>query len=280
MQWSRDNQGKPPNEQVANLKQAKKEAQMLLDYLDEIKAEEREKRKEEISSIPWNILEAIDQETADFNEEQDQWFNELVEGDADEDVKSQMAFAFMKNWKVDWDTAMLIVEDEWLDKKDPNRMKPMDKLRLIESGRKKAAEHEVEERNKKFEIAERKAAEMKKYDEYRDSLPKTWTSYVDGIRLEKNMLGRPDPFPDLPNPLKRGTPMPDDWPPENVSPDHGDEYKFHDFEERRTRIERDRMELMERYERERKQRENLMEDIHPGDKFTKNKLDELFDGQS
>ena len=26
MKWSRDNQGKPPNEQVANLKQAKKES--------------------------------------------------------------------------------------------------------------------------------------------------------------------------------------------------------------------------------------------------------------
>ena len=74
--------------------------------------------------------------------------------------------------------------------------------------------------------------------------------------------------------------MPDDWPPENVSPDYGDEYEFHDFEETRLRIQRKRMEWEEQSERERKQRENLMEDIHPGDKSIKNKLDELFDGQS
>ena len=92
--------------------------------------------------------QAIDQDMADFFEEQDKWFDELLEGEADEDVKSQMAFAFMKNWKVHWNTAMLIVEDDCLGKKDPDKMKPMDKLRLIESGRAKAAKPEEEERKK------------------------------------------------------------------------------------------------------------------------------------
>ncbi|WP_413442531.1 hypothetical protein [Synechococcus sp. MIT S1220] len=36
-QWSRENNGKPPSKQVPNLKQALQEAQMLFDYMNEIK---------------------------------------------------------------------------------------------------------------------------------------------------------------------------------------------------------------------------------------------------
>ena len=39
-QWSRNNQGKPPNEQVASFKKALMEAQALFDYMDEIKLDE------------------------------------------------------------------------------------------------------------------------------------------------------------------------------------------------------------------------------------------------
>ena len=59
-QWSRDNKGKPPNEQVANLKKALQEAQKLFDYLNEIKDEERHERKKESSSMPWSMRAQID----------------------------------------------------------------------------------------------------------------------------------------------------------------------------------------------------------------------------
>ena len=94
------------------------------------------------------------------------------------------------------------------------------------------------------------------------------------------MIDRPDPFPDLPNPLKQGTPMPHDWQPADVSPDDGSEHEFLDFEASQVKLQRKELEQKEILERKRKQRENLMEDIHPGDKSIKNKLDDLFDGQA
>ena len=61
-----------------------------------------------------------------------------------------MAFSFMRRWKVDWDTAFFIFQDDFLDKRDPKKMKPMDKLRLIEMGRAKAAKPEDDERAEKW----------------------------------------------------------------------------------------------------------------------------------
>ncbi len=57
------------------------------------------------------------------------------------------------------------------------------------------------------------------WKEYRQSHPKSWTAWVYGYRLGQYMIICPDPFPDIPNPLKQETPMPDDWPPEHVEPD-------------------------------------------------------------
>ena len=139
-QWSKENHGKPASEQVASLKKALNEAQQLINYMDEIQADERDARKKERRTMTWSTQSAIDQEIADFNAAQEQWFNDLWAGDSIEDIQSQMAFSFMRRWKVDWDTAFLIVQDDFLDKQDPKKIKTMDKLRLIKSGREKAAE--------------------------------------------------------------------------------------------------------------------------------------------
>ena len=140
-QWSRDNQGKPPNEQVANLKKALQEAQKLFDYLNEIKDEERHERKKESSSMPSSMRAQIDQEISDYNSAQEQWFEDLMDGDSIEDVKFQMELSIVRNYSVDWDTASLIVADDLLDKLDPKKMKPFEKLELLKQGRKKAADH-------------------------------------------------------------------------------------------------------------------------------------------
>ena len=52
-QWSRNNQGNPPSEQVKNLKKALQDAQNLFDYLNEIKDNERHESKKESRSMPW-----------------------------------------------------------------------------------------------------------------------------------------------------------------------------------------------------------------------------------
>ena len=138
-QWSRDNQGKPPSQQVANLKKALQEAQKLFDYLNEIKDEERHERKKESSSMPWSMRAKIDQEISDYESAQEQWFEDLLDGDSVEDVKFYLELSIVRNYSVDWDTARLIVADDLLDKPDPKKMKPFEQLELIKQGRKKAA---------------------------------------------------------------------------------------------------------------------------------------------
>ena len=136
------------------------EAQQLIDYMNEIKADERFQQQEERRSILGSIRATIDKEVADFNELQAQWFEDLVNGDSIKDIKSKMAFTFMGKWKVYWDTAMLIIDDDFLDKKDINKMKSIDKMRLIERGRAKASEAEKNE--------EERLRELKKMREEKD----------------------------------------------------------------------------------------------------------------
>ena len=140
-QCSQDNQEKPPNEQVANLKKALQEAQKLFDFLDEIKDEERHERKKESRSLPRSMRAQIDKEISDYNSAQEQWFEDLIDGDSIEDVKFQMELSIVRNYSVDWDPSSSIVADDLLDKSDPKKMKPFEKLELTTQGRKKAADH-------------------------------------------------------------------------------------------------------------------------------------------
>ena len=54
---------------------------------------------------------------------------------------------------------------------------------------------------------------------------------MDGQRLGRHMIGSSDLFPDLPNPLPRDYPKPNDWPSDNVSADDGKEPSYYDFQE-------------------------------------------------
>lgn len=170
IQWSRDNQGKPPNEQVANFKKALMEAQALFDYMDEIKFDERLKKKKESSSMPWAMRAEIDQVIFNYEAAQDQWFEDLLDGGFIEDVKFQMELSIVRNYNVDWDTASLIVADDLLGKADPKRMKPLEKLELIKKGRMIAADQtkiELEklEAKRANELAEASTEWGRKYAE-------------------------------------------------------------------------------------------------------------------
>lgn len=224
-QWSKENHGKPLSGQVVNLKQALQESQQLCDYMNQIQADERYQRSEEIRSMPGSMRTAIAQEITDFNEAQNQWFEDLLDGDSIEDIKYQMAFSFMRNFKFDWDTAMLIIEDDFLDKKDAKKMKSIEKLRLIEIGREKAAKYQNKENDRLQELKKSTEEKMSEWEEYRESLPKTWTAFVNGVRLARRMTCRwqGDPFSDLPDPLPRSFPMPANWPEEDMWPDIGRE---------------------------------------------------------
>ena len=154
-QWSRENQGKPPSEQISGLKKALQEAQALFDYLDDIKDKGRDARdKERMSMTSWTKA-AIDQEVSDYRDKQDQWFEDLLEADTLEDAKSSLAYAFLCKWNVDWDTAMLIVEDSFRSRANPKKLKPIEQVRLIESGRAKANRYEAQLKRRRRE-AEKK----------------------------------------------------------------------------------------------------------------------------
>jgi len=224
-QWSKENHGKPQSEQVAHLKQALQESQQLFDYMNQIQVDERYQRSEGIRSMSESMRAAIAQEITDFNEAQDQWFEDLLDGDSIEDIKYQMAFSFVRNFKVDWDTAILIVEDDFLDKKDAKKMRSIEKLRLIEIVREKAVKYQNKENDRLQELKKSREEQMIEWEEYMDSLPKTWTAFVNGVRMARRMTCKTqgDPFPHLPDPLPRNFPMPANWPEEDMWPDNGRE---------------------------------------------------------
>ena len=139
-QWSRENHGRPPSEQVANLKKSMYQAQQLLDYLDDIREQKHHARQEERSCMPWAMREAIDQQISDYLSTQDDFFDDLLVGESIDDLKIQLELSLVRNYDIDWDTASLIVQDDLLDRRDPKKMTSTEKLELIKQGRKKAAD--------------------------------------------------------------------------------------------------------------------------------------------
>ena len=140
-QWSRESHGRPPNDQVANLKKSMQQAQQFLDYLDGIREQKHHARQEERSCMPWAMREAIDQQISDYLSSQDDFFDDLLVGESIDDLKIQLELSLVRNYDIDWDTASLIVQDDLLDRRDPKKMTSLEKLELIKQGRRKAADH-------------------------------------------------------------------------------------------------------------------------------------------
>ena len=139
-QWSRENHGRPPSQQVANLKKSMQQAQQLLDYLDGIREQKHHSRQEERNCMPWAMREVIDQRISDYLSAQDDFFDDLLVGESIDDLKIQLELSLVRNYDIDWDTASLIVQDDLLDRRDPKKMTSAEKLELIKQGRKKAAD--------------------------------------------------------------------------------------------------------------------------------------------
>ena len=79
-QWSRENHGRPPSEQVANLKKSMQQAQQLLDYLDGIRDQKHHSRQEERNCMPWAMRQVIDERISDYLSAQDDFFDDLLVG--------------------------------------------------------------------------------------------------------------------------------------------------------------------------------------------------------
>ena len=73
------------------------------------------------------------------------------------------------------------------------------------------------EKERERELKQKHQDEMDAWEAERNAREKTWVGFVNARRIEKEMMGRPEPYPHLPNPLPEDYPMPDDWNPEDVS---------------------------------------------------------------
>ena len=75
-----------------------------------------------------------------------------------------------------------------------------------------AREEEAISREKKQKHEE----ELERWQSECEAREKTWFGYVNNQRLCMRMIGAKEPFPHLPNPLRDGYPMPDDWNQEHL----------------------------------------------------------------
>lgn len=73
-------------------------------------------------------------------------------------------------------------------------------------------EHEAVQREKKRKHEE----ELQRWQLEYEARDKSWVGYVRARRIAKRMMGRPEPFPHLPNPIPSDYPIPDDWNQEHL----------------------------------------------------------------
>lgn len=210
-QWSRENRDKPPSESVKKFKEARKDAEALMDYQDDL---DRRRDKETFQHTGNHFADKllrweIEMEDALACAEADSWFFEHVDNIDDAGIEI-LVRDMMRRLDVDYEIAKLMVQDELDEQAMLMKMSSKEKLEFL---KKKNAPSEEEilraERRKQHEINKQKW--LDDYQAYVETFPKTWRGYVQKERLEKPMIGIKEPFPDIPNPIPDDYPMPDGW---------------------------------------------------------------------
>jgi len=211
MNWSRENRDKPPSESVKKFKEARKDAEALMDYQDDL---DRRRDKETFQRTGNHFADKllwkeIEMEDALASAEADSWFFEHIDNFDDAGIEI-LVRDMMRGLDVDYEIAKLMVEDELDEQAMLMKMSSKEKLEFL---KKKNAPNEEEmlraERRKQHEINLQNWKDD--YEAYQQTFPKTWRGYVQKQRLEKPMIGIEEPFPDIPNPIPDDYPMPEDW---------------------------------------------------------------------
>jgi len=211
-QWSRENRDKPPSESVMKFKEARKDAEALMDYQDDLKR----KQEEEFFPVTGNyfadklLREEARQEDLLASADADSWFLDLVDEYEDADGIEILVREMMRRMHVDYDIAKLMVQDELDEQLMFMKMTSKEKLEFL---KKKNAPSEEEilraERRKQSEIKLQKWRDDRQA--YLESFPKTWRGYVQNARVAKPLLGNKEPFPEIPDPIPDDYPMPEGW---------------------------------------------------------------------
>lgn len=132
--WSRANQGKTPSEVVAKFKQALAETQELLDYLHEEAKHKRFQENEELSSLTWSQKQSLTIEWKEAERSANEGLRELF---AEMTTVERMAWDFMQNHLVDYDTALMFAEEDYVEDSMMSKMTPKKKLEFLKQGKTK-----------------------------------------------------------------------------------------------------------------------------------------------
>ena len=216
MNWSRENRGKPQSDSVKKLKDARDEAKELSDYLFEQKREAATSEYEFRNGLSAELLRQIDDEDMDLFLENQSWEQDFLSENPDIDDIEFLIHCKMRAFQCSYEDAKFFVEGDLKECDMLAKMTPKEQLQYLKqkdwdmnSLNRERAELEREKRRKHEEELEEARRRMEERE-------KTWTGYVEARRLCQMMIGRPEPYPHLPNPLPKDYPMPDDWNPEHL----------------------------------------------------------------
>jgi len=211
-QWSRENQGKPPSEQVAKFKEAQQDAKELIDYLTQLREDARHER----SQNPYAVNQQLDAEKAEALLEQASWEDILLQNEPELSDTEFLIRCKMREFEIDYELAKWWVEDDFEEFEMMTKMTSKERLEYLKKKHAPSeAELEASKRSREARIKHEK--ELEEYLARMRMRPKTWRGYVQQRRLEMRMIGRPNPFPNLPNPLPKDYPKPDDWDDSHVA---------------------------------------------------------------
>ncbi len=217
MQWSRDNRDKPPSEAVKKLKDARDDAKAISDYIFEKK---QYKSLNEYESNRSKHSEARNQEAQELLEEtsdNENWEKSFLEENPDVDDIEFLIRCKMREYKCDYEDAKMFVETEMEEMDELVKMTSQEQLAFLKQKDFDETSYERGEKERQRELKQRHQDEMDAWEAKRNAREKTWVGFVNARRMEKEMMGRPEPYPHLPNPLPEDYPIPDDWNPEEIS---------------------------------------------------------------
>ena len=217
MQWSRDNRDKPPSEAVKKLKDARDDAKALSDYIFEEKQHKSFKEYESNRSKQSEVRQQEAQELLEETSDNESWEKSFLEENPDIDDIEFLIRCKMREYKCDYEDAKMFVEIEMEEMDELVKMTSKEQLAFLKQKDLDETSYERKEKERRLELEKRHQDEMDAWKAERDAREKTWVGYVNARRVEKEMMGRPEPYPHLPNPLPEDYPMPDDWNPEDVS---------------------------------------------------------------
>ena len=216
MQWSRDNRDKPPSEAVKKLKDARDDAKALSDYIFEEKQHKSFKEYESNRSKQSEVRQQEAQELLEETSDNESWEKSFLEENPDIDDIEFLIRCKMREYKCDYEDAKMFVEIEMEEMDELVKMTSKEQLAFLKQKDLDETSYERKEKERRLELEKRHQDEMDAWKAERDAREKTWVGYVNARRVEKEMMGRPEPYPHLPNPLPEDYPMPDDWNPEHL----------------------------------------------------------------